>query len=501
MSVAARVRRPRAPPFLDPPGYARHRPDATLLYQLVEQHYPAFRAQRAEAGRPLPRYVAQEFEAFLTCGRLTEGFLRVRCEQCHAEKLVAFSCKKRGFCPSCGARRMAETAALLADEVLPERPLRQWVLSLPHALRFLLATNPAALTQVLGVVYRTIARRLIGKAGLTRTRAATGAVTLIQRFGSALNLNIHFHMLFLDGAYRTEGIAAPQFHPVSEPGAQELQGLVEQIAARVGQVLERRGLIERDIEKAWLASDSEAGPLDDLIGHSITYRIAVGPRAGQKLFTLQTVPPRLQGLEGDANGAVRAGGFSLHAGIDIKSAQRAKLERLCRYVSRPPVATERLALTPAGHVRYQLKTPYRDGTTHLVLEPLDLLARLAALVPPPRVHLTRYHGVFAPHSRLRALVTPARRGRGAQPSPVDPGQPPTPRHVAMSWAKRLKRVFGIEIDTCQRCGGTLRIVASIEEPEVIAKILSHLERAAPSQPKQPEVPLGARAPPVPSRLQ
>ncbi len=153
MSVAAGARRPRAPPFLDPPGYARHRPETTLLYQLVAQHYPAFRELRAESGRPLPEYVEQEFEAYLKCGRLEHGFLRVRCEECHAEKLVAFSCKRRGFCPSCGARRMAGTAALLVDEVLPARPLRQWVLSLPYALRFLLATNPAALTQVLGVVY------------------------------------------------------------------------------------------------------------------------------------------------------------------------------------------------------------------------------------------------------------------------------------------------------------------------------------------------------------
>lgn len=125
----------------------------------------------------------------------------VACEQCQAEKLVAFSCKKRGFCPSCGGRRMAETAALLADEVLPDRPLRQWVLSLPHALRFLLATNSEALTLVLGEVYRTISRHPIGKAGLTRTTGATGAVTLVQRFGSALNLNVHFHMVFLDGVY------------------------------------------------------------------------------------------------------------------------------------------------------------------------------------------------------------------------------------------------------------------------------------------------------------
>jgi hypothetical protein len=268
----------------------------------------------------------------------------------------------------------------------------------------------------------------------------------------------------------------------------------------VGEVLERRGVIERDIEKAWLASDDEAGPLDDLIGHSITYRIAVGPRAGQKLFTLQTVPPRLPGLEGAAEGAARAGGFSLHAGVAIAASEREKLERLCRYVSRPPVAEERLALTPTGHVRYTLKTPYRDGTTHIVLEPLDFIARLAALVPPPRIHLTRYHGVFAPHSQLRAAVTPAHRGVGAAQQPVaDPVQPPPPRHVAMSWARRLKRVFGIEIDTCQRCGGNLRIIASIEQPEVIAKILAHLERVAP-EPYSAEWPLSARAPPSQARL-
>ena len=189
MSAVARARQSQTPPFIDPPGYGRHRPERTLLYQLVEQHYPAFRELRAAADRPLPDFVQQEFEAYLKCGRLEEGFLRVRCEQCHAEKLVAFSCKKRGFCPSCGGRRMAETAALLVDEVLPERPLRQWVLSLPHALRFLLAVNSEALTLVLGEVYRTISRHLIGKAGLTLATGATGAVTLVQRFGSALNLN------------------------------------------------------------------------------------------------------------------------------------------------------------------------------------------------------------------------------------------------------------------------------------------------------------------------
>jgi len=160
----------------------------------------------------------------------------------------------------------------------------------------------------------------------------------------------------LDGAYRTEGVGALVFRPVCEPGAQELQALVEQIALRIGRALEKRGLIERDLENAWLAADAEAGPLDDLIGHSITYRIAVGPRAGQKLFTLQTVPPRLSGLEVDPNGATRARGFSLHAGVAIAPGERARLERLCRYVSRPPVAEDRLALIATGQVRYTLKT-------------------------------------------------------------------------------------------------------------------------------------------------
>ena len=105
-------------------------------------------------------------------------------------------------------------------------------------------------------------------------------------------------------------------------------------------------------------------------------------------------------------------------------------------------------------------------------------------------------GVFAPHSRLRATVTPAHRGMGApQPLPAaDPAKPPIPRHVAMSWARRLKRVFGIEIEGCARCGGKLKILASIEEPEVIAKILAHLKKTAPER-LQPELPLGARAPP------
>ena len=161
-------------------------------------------------------------------------------------------------------------------------------------------------------------------------------------------------------------------------------------------------------------------------------------------------------------------------------------------MSRPPVSVERLSLTAQGQVRYRLKTPYRDGTTHIVLTPVDFIARLAALVPPPRVHLTKFHGVLAAHAALRAAITPAGRGAGARGRVAAP-----PRFVAkearMSWARRLKRVFGIEIEQCVRCGGRLKVIASIEEPELIERILAH--RREQGGEETLTVALGARAPP------
>jgi ribosomal protein S27E len=464
------------------PGYQRHRPERTLLYQLVEQYYPVFADLMAAQGRPLPEYVQREFEDYLKCGRLEHGFLRVRCTSCHQEQLVAFSCKRRGFCPSCGARRMAESAALLVDDILPEAPVRQWVLSFPFALRFLFATRPAVMGRVMGIVYRTLATHQIRKAGHTHRSASTGAVTLIQRFGSALNLNIHFHMLLLDGVY-TGGHAAqakPCFQRVKAPDRAELEQLVYAISERTGRYLERQGLLVRDLDNSYLALEpaDETG-LEGVLGSSITYRIAVGPQQGRKAFCLQSLPPA-GSLEETSARVAKVAGFSLHAGVAAARHERQKLERLCRYVTRPAIAEPRLSLTPSGNVRYQLKTPYRDGTTHVIFEPLDFMARLAALVPRPRVNLTRYHGVFAPNSPHRALVTKAGRGRGAKREASEAVKEDTPatRRLAMTRAQRLKRVFRIDVEACQACGGAMRIIASIEDPVVRGKILAHLEQAA-----------------------
>ena len=159
------------------PRYERHQPEKTLLYQIIKEYYPQFLDHMERQGRSLPLYVRREFDDYLECGRLEHGFLRVRCEDCHHERLVAFSCKHRGICPSCGARRMAESAALLVDDVLPHQPIRQWVLSFPFPLRLLLASYPELMGKVLGIVQRVLSTHLIRKAGFTRAVAQSGAVT------------------------------------------------------------------------------------------------------------------------------------------------------------------------------------------------------------------------------------------------------------------------------------------------------------------------------------
>lgn len=131
-------------------------------------------------------------------------------------------------------------------------------------------------------------------------------------------------------------------------------------------------------------------------------------------------------------------------------------------------------------MRYELKTPYRGGTTHIIFEPLDFIARLAALVPKPRVNLTRFHGVFAPNSLHRVTIAPSGRGKGSKSHKTTEAgteaeaRSPMEQRAAMTWARRLKRVFRIDITECEHCQGPVRIVASIEDPSVIKKILDHL---------------------------
>lgn len=224
-------------------------------------------------------------------------------------------------------------------------------------------------------------------------------------------------------------------------------------------------------------------PIDDedsllpLQAASVSYRIVVGSDTGKKVFTLQTLPAK----DPDNLGQLaKISGFSLEARVFANENEPAKLERICRYVARPAISEERLSLTSTGKVRYELKTPYHDGTTHVFFEPLDFMAKLAALVPPPRLNLVRFFGVFAPNASVRAEVTASKRGKNSPKLDESLKHADKPYHArSMSWAQRLKRVFNIDITQCESCNKhNVKIVACITDPIVIKKILVHLDKIA-----------------------
>jgi hypothetical protein len=226
-------------------SYERRRPEETTLYQVVQEQFETLLAQvEAKTATGLPEFVKDEFEAYLECRILAHGFLRLRCAACAHEKLVAFSCKRRGFYASCDARRMVESAAHLVDHVIPGVPVRQWVLSFPIALRILFVPHAELLASAADCPPGH-PRFLLKQAGLKRCAADTRPVTLIQRFGSAA-LNIHLHWLVLDGVYRR--IAGdPEFQEARAPTRAEFEGLLDKIIVRLMKMLTRQShLVEEE---------------------------------------------------------------------------------------------------------------------------------------------------------------------------------------------------------------------------------------------------------------
>lgn len=223
-------------------AYRPRDPAANALYHVVRDHFETFRAHAAglRDGEGLPGFVEQEFRDFLRCGWLAGGFARLRCTRCRTERLVAFSCKGRGFCPSCGGRRMVERAAHLVDHVLPDVPVRQWVLTFPYHLRYRLAWDHDGCRAVTRLFVRAVfgfLRRRLCERGVA---GRGGAVVVLQRFGGALNLNVHLHALVLDGVFARDG-ARPRFHALPALTTADVAEVLATIVPRVQDWLVRHG--------------------------------------------------------------------------------------------------------------------------------------------------------------------------------------------------------------------------------------------------------------------
>ena len=206
------------------------------------------------------------------------------------------------------------------------------------------------------------------------------------------------------------------FVEVPAPTDEALQVVLHKIITRTMKLLTRRGALVEEQGSTYMADNDghsdETRVLRPLQAAACTYRIAFGPRAGRKVLTLQGAMPREAGFKQKLCADMQ--GFSLHAAVRCDAEDRRSLEQLCRYITRPALANERVQVNAAGQVVLKLKTAWRDGTTHLVMSPLEFMQRLAALVPRPRLHLMRFHGVLAPNAKL-ARDGGATRAGGARP--------------------------------------------------------------------------------------
>ncbi len=470
--------------------YHRREPEHTVLHQLVRENLASFLTEAAERypSGELPPFIQGEFERYLSCGILEHGFARVRCSSCRDELLVAFSCKNRGVCPSCSARRMADTAAHLRDQVFPAVPLRQWVCTMPKRLRFLLAWKPKLISLALTLFLRALfawQRRCARKQGIKGPLC--GAVTFIQRFGSALNVNIHFHTLVPEGVFFQTDQGGIGFHALLPPSVSDLNKLLRRIILSLLKRLATQSALEE--ADAWMQT----------LAQSVS--TATGPTSDQPAGGL----------------CAFAEGFSLHAGVSVDKFDGEGRERLARYCARPCLSLERLSIDSDGQVLYSLKRTAPGAPAVLTLSPTEFLAKLAALIPPPRSHLVRYHGVFSPHCKQRRQIVPgpapAESAESAPPAgagsvdsaavanpidvPADSAAAPEVKKSRRSiyridWASLLKRVFALDVLRCERCGGRRKLIALITQTPVAKKILVHLGLPAKAPASWP-----ARAPPDP----
>src|SRR5215470_11770554 len=271
--------------------YAPRDPSGTVLYHVIAEHLETFLASFDDdpEATGLPAYVQQEFYDYLRCGILAHGFLRLGCDTCHHELLVPCSCKRHGFCPSCAGRRMAQTAAYLVEQVMPWVPTRQWVVSVPIPLRYWMAASQDLTAQVHTIIRTTIGQYYVNQAvqsGVERQQVHPGSVTFIQRFGSALQLNLHFHLIFLEGVYldRTDQGRTPRFLHGEPATDTDISAVVQKISRRVMRQLRHLGYLEAGSDAAVatgydpLVEDAPA--LARTLAASVQQRIAFGERAG-----------------------------------------------------------------------------------------------------------------------------------------------------------------------------------------------------------------------------
>ena len=317
---------------------------------------------------------------------------------------------------------------------------------------------------------------------------AAGSISFLQRFGSDLRLNPHHQILVPEGVYIFVG-DKPVFKKAPKITDEDVERPLTEISAKIRRHLVKKGYLNTDgeiclnPEVSSVFSENEAVSM--AAESSLRNRIAFGENAGKFVTKIGSGFDYEEEIPVVKSRLCRTmHGFSPHCATAVKTSDRKGPKRLVSYMARGPISNERVTLTNQGKVKLKLKTNYSDAATHLLFTKSEFIERLIALIPPPRTHLVRWAGFFAPSSPLRKAVTiKPKIKKGFQfkscthdtedVEESDDGAKEKSLQSS-SWARMLERVFKIDVAKCDRCDGTLRPVATVTCPDGIRSYLTHM---------------------------
>jgi hypothetical protein len=424
-----------------PAPYRARKPQATAFYQCVEDHFETLGqvyderfARKYGFFRP---YVRNVIYRFLDCGVLHNGFARVRCDSCGHEYLLAFSCKRRHFCPSCHQKRVVEFGQWLLEEVVKAVPHRHWVFSIPKILRRSFLYDRKLLCDLSRCAWETLKQYL--QEVLPGADFQPGAVIAVQTFGGLLEFNPHCHILLADGGFYGRDMfrVAPRL---------EIKPIEELFRHKVFRMLLRRKKIRPEL-------------IDNLMGW-------------------------------------RHSGFHVHSGPRILPRHADSMENLARYIIRASFAQDRMTYLPREtRVIYES----RNGKRTKTFDALEWLAAMCSHVPNKGEQMVRYYGYYSNVCRGK------RKAKGEDDAlttvlhPDDPSSAPSRKE----WARMIQKIYEVDPLICPKCNGAMRILAFIEDQEVIRKILHHLglwkrTPRAPPPPPPPDIALDTSMSQVPA---
>jgi hypothetical protein len=422
-----------------PRQYRPRHPERTAFYQLFETHFDsyvrAYEERFEPQSGPLRPVVVRSVEEFLSCGRLQGGFARIRCTKCHAEHLLAFSCRTRNFCSSCQAKRSVLFAEKLTHEILAPVPHRHWTFSIPRVLRGLFERERALLGLLSQTAYASILKSF--QALLDRKDVRPGCVFSLQTFGAyGANFNPHCHGLVTDGVFSADGQFLPL--PSLDPSA-------------VMEVFRRLLLLR--LHKAERLSES--------FMHNL----------------LTWVHP----------------GFSVYAGPPVDAAETASMESQARYITRPVLAMDALEELDNGSLGLQTPPDPGTGATSMELDPLEWIHRITSHIPDPGRHGQRFYGAYSNRGRIRVAARD-HEDAGLPAALPEQDHSDCSREARSTWARLVRKIFEADPLLCP-CGGRMRIVSFITDPRVVDRILRHREsgRCKTRDPFEPRPPPRASA--------